>query len=192
EDARGGFTTLTPEEAPRALPTIRARGHEVPREAPGRPLPRCGGPARRSLRGARQTAGGVAGALAGVVVRLKRSRGIATGSRTRDARPATRDAGCGKRDAGCEMGDAWLRSHVPIPRPASRIPKGPFPLPPAAALRTVSGTAAPRAECRSPGRRLRSPTRRSPVTRDRSRRSRAAGPPASRLSPPGSTLRTRR
>src|SRR5207247_4951606 len=104
-DARGGFTALTAEEAPRALPTIRARGHEVPREAPGRPLPGCGGAARRSRGGARQTAGGVAGALAEVVVRLTRSRGIATGSRTRDERPATRDAGCGKRDAGCEMRD---------------------------------------------------------------------------------------
>src|SRR5205823_14526583 len=118
-DARGGFTALTPEEAPRALPTIRARGHEVPREAPGRPLPGCGGAARRSRGGARQTADGVAGALAGVVVRLTPSRGIATGSTTRDARCGTRDAGCGKRDAGCERRDAWPPVAARLPPPAS-------------------------------------------------------------------------
>src|SRR6185312_17358572 len=80
-NARRGRSTLAAEEAAATVQAVRARGDEVPREASGRSLPRCGRAARRSRGGGRNGPDGVAGALAGLVVRLRPVRGTDAGTR---------------------------------------------------------------------------------------------------------------
>src|SRR5439155_23073 len=119
-DARGSLSALAAEEAAAAVQTVRARGDEMPREASGRSLPGRYRAARRSRGGGRQAAGGAAGALAGVVVTLTRSRGIATGSKPRSP---------------------LLSRTARFPFPVSRFPRAPPPPPPSAPLHVASTAA---------------------------------------------------